>query len=95
MDPSLMERVEIVKGPIAALGGGAGAQQNNNGAGGAINLYLKGAQLRESSRQLQETTTLFAIFGMNVILTPPAITMNALSASPALLKLASAGVRFS
>ncbi len=38
MDPFMMERVEVVKGPLAALSGGAGAQQNNNGAGGSINM---------------------------------------------------------
>ena len=57
MDPFLMERVEVVKGPIASLGGGAGAQQNNNGAGGAINMYLKGAHLRDSVREVQESTS--------------------------------------
>jgi len=57
MDPSLMERVEVVKGPIASLSGGGGAQQNNNGAGGSVNLYLKGAHLRESVRQFQENTS--------------------------------------
>ena len=29
MDPFLMERVEVVKGPIASLSGGAGAQQTS------------------------------------------------------------------
>lgn len=43
MDPFLMERIEVVKGPVGALSGGAGAQQNNSGAGGSVNLYLKGA----------------------------------------------------
>ena len=57
MDPYLMERVEVVKGPMASLNGGAGAQQNNNGAGGAINLYLKGAHLRGDERSFQETTS--------------------------------------
>ena len=58
MDPFLMERVEIVKGPIGSLSGGAGAQQNNSGAGGSVNLYLKGAHLRESARFLQENTSI-------------------------------------
>ena len=58
MDPFLMERVEIVKGPIGSLSGGAGAQQNNSGAGGSVNLYLKGAHLRESARLLQENTSI-------------------------------------
>ena len=57
MDPFMMERVEVVKGPIASLSGGAGAQQNNNGAGGSINMYLKGAHLRGSERQFQENTS--------------------------------------
>jgi len=50
MDPAMMERVEIVKGPIASLSGGTGAQQNNNGAGGSINMYLKGAHFRDSGQ---------------------------------------------
>ena len=57
MDPMMMERVEVVKGPIASLNGGAGAQQNNNGAGGSINMYLKGAHLRGSERKFQEVTS--------------------------------------
>ena len=57
MDPFMMERVEVVKGPIASLAGGAGSQQNNNGAGGAINLHLKGAHLRDSERRFQENTS--------------------------------------
>ena len=57
MDPYMMERVEVVKGPIASLSGGAGAQQNNNGAGGSVNMYLKGAHLRGSEREFQETTS--------------------------------------
>ena len=57
MDPYMMERVEIVKGPIGSLSGGAGAQQNNNGAGGSINMYLKGAHVDRSERQFQEMTS--------------------------------------
>ena len=57
MDPFMMERVEVVKGPIASLAGGAGAQQNNNGAGGAINMYLKSAHLRGSEINFQENTS--------------------------------------
>lgn len=57
MDPFMMERVEVVKGPIAGLSGGAGAQQNNNGAGGAINMHLKGAHLDKSERHFQENTS--------------------------------------
>ena len=57
MDPYMMERVEIVKGPVGSLSGGAGAQQNNNGAGGSVNMYLKGAHLDRSEREFQEATT--------------------------------------
>lgn len=57
MDPFLMERVEIVKGPIASLSGGAGAQQNNNGAGGSVNMYLKGAHFRGDEVSFQENTS--------------------------------------
>lgn len=57
MDPSMMERVEVVKGPIASLSGGAGAQQNSNGAGGSINMYLKGAHFRESEVNFSEQTS--------------------------------------
>ena len=58
MDPFLMERVEVVKGPIGSLAGGAGAQQNNSGAGGSVNLHLKGAHLRDSERNFQENTSI-------------------------------------
>ena len=57
MDPFLMERVEIVKGPVASLAGGSGAAQNANGAGGSINLYLKGAHLDRDEVNLQENTS--------------------------------------
>ncbi len=57
MDPSMLERVEIVKGPVASLSGGAGAQQNNNGAGGSINMYLKGAHVRGSEVSFSEQTS--------------------------------------
>lgn len=57
MDPAMMERVEIVKGPIASLSGGAGAQQNHNGAGGSINMYLKGAHFRDSEISFSEQTS--------------------------------------
>ena len=57
LDPAMMERVEVVKGPMASLTGGAGAQQNNNGAGGSINMYLKGAHLRDSERLFSEQTS--------------------------------------
>ena len=58
MDPFLMERVEIVKGPIASLAGGSGAASNANGAGGSINMYLKGARLDRDEVNLQENTSL-------------------------------------
>ena len=58
MDPFLMERVEVVKGPIGSLAGGAGAQQNNSGAGGSVNLYLKGAHFGDSERIFQENTSI-------------------------------------
>lgn len=58
MDPFLMERIEIAKGPIASLTGGAGAASNANGAGGSINLYLKGAHLRDDKINFQENTSI-------------------------------------
>lgn len=58
MDPFLMERVKIVKGPIASLSGGAGAASNANGAGGSINVYLKGAHLRDDKINLQANTSI-------------------------------------
>ena len=57
MDPFLMERVEIVKGPIASLSGGAGAQQNNSGAGGSVNLYVKSARFGGDETALQSNTS--------------------------------------
>ena len=57
MDPFLMERVEIVKGPIGSLTGGAGAQQNNSGAGGSVNMYLKGANFKGDAIDFQENTS--------------------------------------
>lgn len=57
MDPFLMERVEIVKGPIASLAGGSGSASNANGAGGSINMYLKGARLDKDEVNLQANTS--------------------------------------
>ena len=57
MDPFLMERVEIVKGPVGSLSGGAGSQQNNSGAGGSVNMYLKGAKLDGDRIDFQENTS--------------------------------------
>ena len=58
MDPFLMERIEIVKGPIGSLAGGAGAQQNNSGAGGSINMYLKGANFDRDSGAFSANTSI-------------------------------------
>ena len=57
MDPFLMERVEIVKGPVGALSGGAGSQQNNSGAGGSVNMYLKSANFAGDEISFQENTS--------------------------------------
>ncbi|MBO5647181.1 MAG: TonB-dependent receptor [Kiritimatiellae bacterium] len=53
MDSFLMDRVEIVKGPIAGLSGGSGSVQNASGGGGSVNLYLKSAQLEDEKTVLQ------------------------------------------
>ncbi len=58
MDAFLMERVEIVKGPIGSLAGGAGAAQNNSGGGGSVNLYMKSAHLNKDEINLQENTSI-------------------------------------
>ncbi len=58
MDAFLMERVEIVKGPIASLAGGAGGIQNASGGGGSVNLYLKSARLDKDEINLQENTSI-------------------------------------
>ena len=57
MDTFLMDRIEIAKGPIASLAGGAGAAQNASGAGGSVNMYLKGANLDGDRREFQENTS--------------------------------------
>ena len=57
MDPFLLDRVEVVKGPIGALAGGAGASQNASGAGGSVNMHLKGAMLEKDECQVQENTS--------------------------------------
>ena len=57
MDTFLLDRVEIAKGPIASLAGGAGAAQNASGAGGSVNMFLKGANLDGDKRELQENTS--------------------------------------
>ncbi len=53
MDAFLMERVEIVKGPIGALGGGQGSSQNAGGAAGSVNMYLKSATTAKDETNLQ------------------------------------------
>ncbi len=58
MDSFLMDRVEIAKGPIASLTGGAGAAQNASGAGGSVNMYLKSANLTGDAVKLQENTSI-------------------------------------
>ncbi len=58
MDAFLMERVEIVKGPIGSLGGGQGTANNASGGGGSINLYLKSAHLDRDQINLQENTSI-------------------------------------
>ena len=57
MDPFLMERVEIVKGPIGSLNGGEGASQNASGGGGSINLYIKSAKLEKDETNLAANTS--------------------------------------
>ena len=57
MDPFLMERIEIVKGPIGSLAGGAGSSQNASGGGGAVNLYMKSARLDKDEIGLQANTS--------------------------------------
>ena len=58
MDPFLLDRVEIAKGPMGALAGGGGAIQNASGAGGSVNLYLKSANLERQVRELQVNTSI-------------------------------------
>ena len=58
MDSLLMDRIEIAKGPIASLTGGAGAAQNASGGGGSVNMYLKSAHLDGDEVNLQENTSL-------------------------------------
>ena len=58
MDPFLMERIEVVKGPIGSLNGGGGAMQNASGGGGSINLYMKSARLDRDEINLQENTSI-------------------------------------
>ena len=53
MDPFLMERIEVVKGPIGALAGGAGSVQNASGAGGAVNMYMKSAKFGSDEINVQ------------------------------------------
>ena len=57
MDPFLMDRIEIAKGPVGALAGGAGTQQNASGAGGSVAMYLKGANLDGDAASMQENAS--------------------------------------
>ena len=61
MDPLLMDRIEIAKGPIASLGGGAGASQNASGAGGSVGMFLKSANIDGDKTSIQENSS----FGKN------------------------------
>ena len=58
MDSFLLDRVEIVKGPIAGLNGGSGAVQNASGGGGSVNLYMKGAHLEDDETIIQGNTSI-------------------------------------
>lgn len=57
MDPFLMDRIEIVKGPIGSLNGGGGAVQNASGGGGSVNLYMKSAKLEKDETNLAANTS--------------------------------------
>ena len=58
MDPFLLERIEIVKGPIGSLNGGGGSVQNASGGGGSVNLYMKSAQLEKDETNLAANTSI-------------------------------------
>jgi outer membrane receptor protein involved in Fe transport len=58
MDAFLMERIEVVKGPIGSLNGGAGAVQNASGGGGSVNMYLKSANLEGDKTVLQGNSSI-------------------------------------
>ncbi len=58
MDAFLIDHVEVVKGPIGSLNGGAGAVQNASGGGGSINMYMKSARLDMDEFSLQENTSI-------------------------------------
>lgn len=45
LDPTVLERIEIVKGPVGSTTGGAGSSLGAYGAGGSVNLILKEARL--------------------------------------------------
>ena len=57
MDPFIMDRIEVVKGPIGSLNGGAGVVQNASGAGGSVNMYMKSARLDRDEVNLQSNTS--------------------------------------
>lgn len=58
MDAFLMERIEVVKGPIASLNGGSGGSQNADGGGGSVNMYLKSAKLDRDEINLQANSSI-------------------------------------
>ena len=58
MDPFLLERVEIVKGPIGSLNGGSGGVQNADGGGGSVNMYMKSAKLEKDETNLAANTSI-------------------------------------
>ena len=58
MDPFLLERIEVVKGPIGSLNGGGGSVQNASGGGGSVNLYMKSAQLEKDETNLAANTSI-------------------------------------
>lgn len=58
MDSFVLDRVEIAKGPIAALNGGSGSVQNASGGGGSVNLHVKSAHLDKDETVLQANSSI-------------------------------------
>ncbi len=52
LDPTALERIEIVKGPVGSISGGGGSSLGAYGAGGSVNLVLKQADLDASFRHV-------------------------------------------
>ena len=52
MDTSLIENIEIVKGPIGSISGGQTSTLGAYGAGGSINLILKAPDFEEKQRNV-------------------------------------------